>query len=58
MTTTRPYQKAMPLPYVIKQILSFAGKSFDAEVTIALDKAYSSGELEFLGEDVQLKVPA
>ncbi len=58
MTTTRPYQKAMPLPYVIKQILSFAGKSFDAEVTAALDKAYSSRELEFLGEDVPLKVPA
>ena len=58
MTTTRPYQKAMPLPYVIKQIVSFAGKSFDVEVTAALDKAYSSGELEFLGEDVPLKVPA
>jgi len=58
MTTTRPYQKAMPLPYVIRQILSFAGKSFDAEVTAALDKAYTSGELEFLGEDVPMKVPA
>jgi HD-GYP domain-containing protein (c-di-GMP phosphodiesterase class II) len=58
MTTTRPYQKAMPLAYVIRQILSFAGKSFDVEVTAALDKAYSSGELEFLGEDVPLKVSA
>ena len=58
MTTTRPYQKAMPLPFVIERIKSMAGKSFDAEVTAALDKAYTTGELEFLGEEVPLKVPA
>jgi len=58
MTTTRPYQKAMPLPFVIDRIKSMAGKSFDAEVTAALDKAYTTGELEFLGEEVPLKVPA
>jgi HD-GYP domain-containing protein (c-di-GMP phosphodiesterase class II) len=58
MTTTRPYQKAMPLTYVITQIMSFAGKSFDPAVTAALDKAWSSGDFEFLGEDVPLKASA
>jgi HD-GYP domain-containing protein (c-di-GMP phosphodiesterase class II) len=58
MTTTRPYQKAMPIPYVINRIMSFAGKSFDPAVTAALDKARSSGDFEFLGEEVPLKVSA
>jgi HD-GYP domain-containing protein (c-di-GMP phosphodiesterase class II) len=58
MTTTRPYQKAMPLTYVITQIMSFAGKSFDPAVIAALDKAWSSGDFEFLGEDVPLKASA
>ncbi len=58
MTTTRPYQKAMPLAYVIKQIKSFAGKSFDPVVIAALDKAWSSGDFEFLGEEVHLKASA
>jgi len=58
MTTTRPYQKAMPLNYVIRQIKSFAGKSFDPVVIAALDKAWSSGDFEFLGEEVPLKASA
>ena len=58
MTTTRPYQKAMPLNYVIRQIKSFAGKSFDPAVITALDKAWSSGDFEFLGEEVPLKASA
>ncbi|MEO8587705.1 MAG: HD domain-containing phosphohydrolase [Acidobacteriota bacterium] len=58
MTTTRPYQKAMPINYVITQIMSFAGKSFDPAVIAALDKAWSSGDFEFLGEDVPLKASA
>ena len=58
MTTTRPYQKAMPLPYVIERIGNFAGRSFDPEVTGALEKAFKAGDLEFLGEEVSMKVSA
>jgi HD-GYP domain-containing protein (c-di-GMP phosphodiesterase class II) len=58
MTTTRPYQKAMPLPYVINQIKSFSGRSFDPVVIVALEKAFATGDLEFLGEEVPLKVSA
>ena len=58
MTTTRPYQKAMPLPYVIERIRSFAEKSFDPSVAVALEKAFTSGDLEFLGEEVTMKVSA
>lgn len=58
MTTTRPYQKAMPLPYVIERIQNFAGRSFDPEVTGALEKAFRNGDLEFLGEEVPMKVSA
>lgn len=58
MTTTRPYQKAMPLPYVIESIQNFAGRSFDPEVTGALEKAFRNGDLEFLGEEVPMKVSA
>ncbi len=58
MTTTRPYQRAMPLAYVIERIKSFAGKSFDPAVVAALEKAFAGGDLEFLGEEVSLKVPA
>jgi hypothetical protein len=48
----------MPLNYVIRQIKSFAGKSFDPAVIAALDKAWSSGDFEFLGEEVPLKASA
>lgn len=58
MTTTRPYQKAMPLPYVIERIKHFAGRSFDPDVTSALEKAFQGGDLEFLGEEVSMKVSA
>ena len=58
MTTTRPYQKAMPLPYVIERVRSFAGKSFDPAVAAALEKAFASGDLEFLGEEVSMKASA
>jgi len=58
MTTTRPYQKAMPLPYVIERIQGFSGRSFDPAVTGALEKAFAGGDLEFLGEEVSMKVSA
>jgi putative nucleotidyltransferase with HDIG domain len=58
MTTTRPHQKARPLTYAITEITSFAGKSFDPAVIAALDKARNSGDFEFLGEEVPLKVSA
>jgi HD-GYP domain-containing protein (c-di-GMP phosphodiesterase class II) len=58
MTTTRPYQKAMPLPYVINQLKSFSGKSFDPTIIVALEKAFASGDLAFLGEEVPMKVSA
>jgi|OpeIllAssembly_1097287.scaffolds.fasta_scaffold16055_3 putative nucleotidyltransferase with HDIG domain len=58
MTTSRPYQKAMPLAYVIERIRNFGGRSFDPAVAAALEKAYQSGDLEFLGEEVAMKVSA
>jgi HD-GYP domain-containing protein (c-di-GMP phosphodiesterase class II) len=58
MTTTRPYQKAMPLSYVVSQIKSFSGKSFDPEIIVAFDDAFATGDLEFLGEPVPLRVSA
>ena len=45
MTTTRPYQKAMELSFVVNRIQSLAGTRFDKRVTDVLFKAYQSGEL-------------
>ena len=45
MTTTRPYQKAMEISYVIQRIQSLAGTRFDPQVTAFLARAYQSGDL-------------
>ena len=45
MTTTRPYQKAMEVSYVIQRIQSLAGSRFDSRVTDVLLKAYENGDL-------------
>jgi HD-GYP domain-containing protein (c-di-GMP phosphodiesterase class II) len=45
MTTTRPYQKAMEITYVVNRIQSLAGTRFDKRVTDVLLKAHQSGEL-------------
>jgi len=43
---------------VIERIRNFGGRSFDPAVAAALEKAYQSGDLEFLGEEVAMKVSA
>lgn len=58
MTTTRPYQKAMRLDYVVSRIRSFSGIRFDPEVTNALDRAFTTHELEVVGEAARLAVTA
>jgi len=45
MTTTRPYQKAMEISYVIQRIQSLAGTRFDKRITDVLVKAYKNGDL-------------
>jgi putative nucleotidyltransferase with HDIG domain len=45
MTTTRPYQKAMEITYVVNRIQSLAGTRFDRRVTDVLLKAHQSGDL-------------
>ncbi|HWC64908.1 MAG TPA: HD domain-containing phosphohydrolase [Thermoanaerobaculia bacterium] len=45
MTTTRPYQKAMEITYVIGRIQSLAGTRFDKRITDVLVKAYQNGDL-------------
>lgn len=46
MTTTRPYQKAMNLNYVVDKIKSFAGTRFDPIVVGAFIKAVEMGEIQ------------
>jgi len=58
MTTTRPYQKAMRFDYVVSRIRSFSGIRFDPEVTNALDRAFTTHELEGVGEAARLTVTA
>ena len=53
MTTTRPYQKAMKLDHVVARIRSFSGSRFDPEVVVALDRAFTTNELEIVGEPSQ-----
>ncbi len=45
MTTTRPYQKAMEISYVVNRIQSLAGTRFDKRVTDVLLRAYQNGDL-------------
>lgn len=46
MTTTRPYQKAMALNYVVEKIKGFAGTRFDPIVVGAFIKAVEAGEIQ------------
>jgi putative nucleotidyltransferase with HDIG domain len=45
MTTTRPYQKAMEISYVVNRIQSLAGTRFDKRITDVLLRAYQNGDL-------------
>jgi putative nucleotidyltransferase with HDIG domain len=45
MTTTRPYQKAMEITYVVNRIQSLAGTRFDKRITDVLLKAHQNGDL-------------
>lgn len=58
MTTTRPYQKAMALEYVVSRIQSFSGTRFDPDVVVALEKAFATRDLEVVGEAARMAVTA
>jgi HD-GYP domain-containing protein (c-di-GMP phosphodiesterase class II) len=45
MTTTRPYQKAMELDYVVERIRQFSGVRYDPVVVTAFLRAYEKGDL-------------
>jgi putative nucleotidyltransferase with HDIG domain len=45
MTTTRPYQKAMEIDYVVERIRQFAGVRYDPVVVSAFLRAYQKGNL-------------
>jgi HD-GYP domain-containing protein (c-di-GMP phosphodiesterase class II) len=45
MTTTRPYQQAMEIDYVVKRIRQFAGARYDPVVVDAFVRAYEKGDL-------------
>jgi HD-GYP domain-containing protein (c-di-GMP phosphodiesterase class II) len=69
ITTSRPYQKAMPPAYAIERIESFAGVRYDAQIVAALRSAFERGLLHFPAhivlaaatltpDDVEIDVPA
>lgn len=45
MTTTRPYQKAMEVSYVLERLREMSHKRFDAAVVEALCRSHERGEL-------------
>ena len=45
MTTTRPYQKAMEVSYVLERLREMSGKRFDGAVVEALARSHGKGEL-------------
>jgi putative nucleotidyltransferase with HDIG domain len=45
MTTTRPYQKAMEVKYVLERLRDLADKRFDTQVIEALVRSHGKGEL-------------
>ncbi|HET7453327.1 MAG TPA: HD domain-containing phosphohydrolase [Thermoanaerobaculia bacterium] len=45
MTTTRPYQKAMEISFVISRIQTLAGTRVDKRITDVLVKAWKNGDL-------------
>lgn len=58
MTTTRPYQKAMALDYVVSRIRSFSGIRFDPKVIDALEKAFAARDIDVVGEAARLVASA
>jgi putative nucleotidyltransferase with HDIG domain len=45
MTTTRPYQKAMEVSYVLERLREMSSKRFDGQVVEALARSHAKGEL-------------
>jgi HD-GYP domain-containing protein (c-di-GMP phosphodiesterase class II) len=45
MTTTRPYQKAMEVTYVLERLREMAHKRFDVNVIEALVRSHAKGGL-------------
>ncbi len=45
MTTTRPYQKAMEVSYVLERLREMSGKRFDGHVVEALARSHAKGGL-------------
>jgi len=45
MTTTRPYQKAMEMDFVIERLKQFSGVRFEPSVVSAFVRAYEKGEI-------------
>jgi putative nucleotidyltransferase with HDIG domain len=45
MTTTRPYQKAMEVSYVLERLREMSSKRFDGSVVDALARSHAKGEL-------------
>ncbi len=45
MTTTRPYQKAMEISYVLERLRDMSGKRFDGAVVEALARSHARGGL-------------
>jgi len=58
MTTTRPYQKAMEISYVVGRIQSLAGTRFDKRITDVLLKAYENGDLVPVSTDTAVRTVA
>ena len=52
MTTTRPYQKAMEIDFVVDRIRQFAGVRYDPRVVQAFLSAYEKGDLMPIPVDV------
>ncbi|MDQ6893829.1 MAG: HD domain-containing protein [Acidobacteriota bacterium] len=52
MTTTRPYQKAMEIDFVVDRIRQFAGVRYDPRVVQAFLRAYEKGDLMPIPVDV------
>ena len=45
MTTTRPYQKAMEVSYVLERLREMSSKRFDGTVVEALARSHAKGDL-------------
>jgi HD-GYP domain-containing protein (c-di-GMP phosphodiesterase class II) len=56
MTTTRPYQKAMEVGYVLERLRELANKRFDTNVIEALVRSHGKGDL--IPQDARTAAPA